>query len=69
MSTISFSRDFFSYRSIASDKLGLVSSRSLIRRYGGAFLLSKNLAVPMVAHALSNLTSAVIWKNKEGERE
>lgn len=37
--------------------------------YGGAFLLSKNLAVPMVAHALSNLTSAVIWKNKKGEKE
>ena len=67
MSTISFSRDFFLIdRSLLT---GLVSSRSLIRRYGGSFLLSKNLAVPMVAHALSNLTSAVIWKNKKGEKE
>ncbi|QDZ25952.1 hypothetical protein HOP50_20g85010 [Chloropicon primus] len=37
--------------------------------YGGAFLLSHNLLVPMVSHSLSNLVSAGIWKGKEKQQQ
>ena len=33
--------------------------------YGAAFLTTQNLAVPMVAHSLSNIASAAIWKSKQ----
>ncbi len=37
--------------------------------YGSAFLLSRNLAVPMVAHSLANAASAYIWTQNNGREK